>query len=411
MRFAEEFRWLDSRCLKLAESSPWGGRFLGAAYRGLFSLALAPLDRRPPVARVAMRVAGHPLTMIAVGSPPWSLYFAQLADDGSGSREPMGRVPLTRLRGGLRRWEAEADIVVVRGGRLLASCLARRYFVLPEWIRCVYNLDRPLKWTRSLKHSLRPVVNGETDHCVTGDLDTVRWFYERMHRPMLLVRYGGTARLFGREYVVRTVRCGGLMLVRHRGRAVAGSTFEVFGDSLRVMFLGVLDADPELYREHVPTWVYYHLIELGRELGCRRVDFGGSRPVLTDGLTTHKLSWNMVPATRPDSHYDVCLRVCRDTPAVRELLVRNPFFCRRGAHLAIVACRRAADDRQFDRQARQIESITARPPAVLVDCGGGGDDPRFERHIDARGGLLPALERARLAVRRLAGGRNGGRGL
>jgi len=398
----KDVRWrLDHEVRRLAASSAPCSPLV-RALDALADAAALAVDLTLPVIRASGVVHGEPLAVIAAGSEPWSLYLVEraLADDYHVER--LGRAAALNLPRLLPRWEAEADIVILRLGRLLSRFVSHRYFPLPEWVDFSYPL-RPFTppeeiRSKSLKHNLSTVRKGRTSARRTRDPRDIDFFYRRMYRPTLLARYGSRAKVFSPSIVSAVARTGVLLLVDLDGRPAGGVALDRRGRVLRATFLGVLDADPRLYKLHVPAAIYYHAIMEGHKAGCDEVNFGGSRPVLSDGLTFHKLRWNMTPRTRDSNYFMLNLRICSNTGATRRFLALNPFVFERSGALHSLGCR-LPDGGVGRAQAGRASGIDVDGSRIVIDLAqGGGVDgvPAGVSRIVARApDLLDALDEAR----------------
>lgn len=435
MSLSDGLHWLDDRLLLAIDSGSLVSRPLEAAFRAANGLAAAALDTVVPVTRWAGTLGDQPMTIIAAGRSHWAQYLARRAGgmgSGGGPGSASGRevagtlrpevlrpVSLAGLPAALRLWEREADVVTVRAGALASSLLRGRYLRLPEWVSFSYPLvpyEPPeIACGRSVRHSLVEIKQGRTSYEVSRRPEDLRFFYERVYRPTVLFRHGDEARIFDYPFLAMTFGRTGVMWLLRDGQRVGGVAFDRCGPALRARLLGVVDADPELYRIHVPALIYYHFIQMARKAGYSLADFGGCRAPLTDGLTAHKVRWGMVPRVKKDSHFCLNLRVCRDTPATRRFMASLPCFLEARRRLGVLAVHDPASPEAATGLAL-AEEVRGGLAKILVDLGERGrsgdpgehgrpgdpgergrpGDPRelrgFSKIVKAPSGLVEALD-------------------
>lgn len=433
MSLSDGLHWLDDRLLLAIDSGSLVSRPLEAAFRAANGLAAAALDTVVPVTRWAGTLGDQPMTIIAAGRSHWAQYLARRAGgmgSGGGPGSASGRevagtlrpevlrpVSLAGLPAALRLWEREADVVTVRAGALASSLLRGRYLRLPEWVSFSYPLvpyEPPeIACGRSVRHSLVEIKQGRTSYEVSRRPEDLRFFYERVYRPTVLFRHGDEARIFDYPFLAMTFGRTGVMWLLRDGQRVGGVAFDRCGPALRARLLGVVDADPELYRIHVPALIYYHFIQMARKAGYSLADFGGCRAPLTDGLTAHKVRWGMVPRVKKDSHFCLNLRVCRDTPATRRFMASLPCFLEARRRLGVLAVHDPASPEAATGLAL-AEEVRGGLAKILVDLGergqpgGPGEDGRsggFSKIVKAPSGLVEALDGVLGDLDRLVAGR------
>lgn len=180
---------------------------------------------------------------------------------------------------------------------------------------------------RERKRQRRRVRDYRYDFAVTGRDADFEFFYDRMHVPTMRARHGEHARTLGRAQAFREVfRAGFLLLVRSGGQPVAGVLCRADGRTCHARLVGWLDGDPaHLRREAIKTGNHFLLAWAGRA-GFTAVDFQGGEPFLTKGTFQSKRHLGaraVVPGTGLGLAR-VRLTAGRDTPALRDMLARNP---------------------------------------------------------------------------------------
>ena len=286
--------------------------------------------------------AGRPLSMLVAGPLNRVQWLVDRAFEDPPAREPLGHVPGWRLARTLRRMRGSADLVVARVARLSARPLGfdDDWLPVPEWIGMrldePFDLDAIARRSHSARDDIRRVRRdwrAETTHAAV-DFEA---FYRDMYLPFLHRRYRGEGFLRSARRLRRAFRRGGLLCVRRRGERLAGLVYETRRGTFNGIALGVQDGDEGWMRAGAVAALYVHMIDLARSLGCRSIDWHGSRPSLTDGVTRFKRKWGAVAYDRPQVLHTTLLRWERMSPAVLALLERMPLVFHDDEGLSAVA--------------------------------------------------------------------------
>ncbi|UQI45300.1 GNAT family N-acetyltransferase [Streptomyces sp. HU2014] len=154
-------------------------------------------------------------------------------------------------------------------------------------------------------------------------------FYERMHLPTMRRRHGEATRSLSAALAYECLfRKGILFFLVEDGTRVAG-VLCARGRHHRVLtmrLLGVLDGAEQYYADGAVRALTHFTLEWADAHGFDHVDLSGCEPFLSKGIFQFKQRFH--PECRlPDDHFGgkrLVLRVGRDTPRVRDLLVANP---------------------------------------------------------------------------------------
>jgi hypothetical protein len=191
-------------------------------------------------------------------------------------------------------------------------------------------------------------------------------------------RHRDDARTTGREQAYQALfRAGFLLLVRSHGQPVAGILCRVAGRTCHARLVGWLDGDPvHLRREAVKTGNHF-LLGWARGAGLAAIDFQGGEPFLTKGTfqaKRHLGAAAVVPAAGL-GRARITLRTGRDTPAMRDLLSRNPAIALTGDGGDLAAV---------------YFTDAARPPRLDIPCSCPGIGAHRLIDLDKFAGPRPA---------------------
>ncbi|MGH7801710.1 MAG: hypothetical protein ACREOW_13975 [Thermodesulfobacteriota bacterium] len=285
---------------------------------------------------------GHPGTVIVAGSLHevnhliWGLFEDQPKWD------PICEVPLWKLARTLRRLRISADLTIARLDQFSARLFfGADYLVVPEWIgsRLVVPED-PLKLaheSHSLEEDLRIVCKNRLTYEVTHAEKDFMVFYHTMYAPFIVKRHGQQAVVHDIYRIRRIFNRGGLLLVKQNGQPVAGVIFQEKNQILRLFFLGTLNGAWAPVKAGAIAGLYLFSIEHAKTLGCKIVDFGGSRPSLNDGLLRYKKKWGMNLIDKSDNYYEFLVYWNHFNNSVISFLSNTPLIFRNHHGLSAIS--------------------------------------------------------------------------
>ena len=299
---------------------------------------------RIPVAilRGATCLDGHPGTMIVAGAEPWVDYLPHRFFKDPPQREVIGKVPLWTLPHILKSLWTSADLTVARLDRLSARLLFNAdYLAIPEWVGSWLtvpdDLARRVRATGSIREDMRKIRReGFTAEVSHAEAD-FEMFYRTMYVPFIRNRHGAQAIIRNAHQLRRWFRRGGLVWVRHGGQRIAGGLVERRDNVILLRALGTADGESEPVKAGALAALYYYEIEYAHTRGCTRVDFGGSRPSLNDGVLRFKRKWGVRLVEKHDVRYDFLLHWNRLDETATTFLSQTPVIFRHQGGLSTVA--------------------------------------------------------------------------
>jgi hypothetical protein len=119
-----------------------------------------------------------------------------------------------------------------------------------------------------------------------ADLDL---FYEKMYVAYIMKRFKDPGIIKKAIFQKSLGKTSELCLLKKDGQPVAGCLFDHVGDAYILLTLGVTD---EAYvKEGATAALYYYGIRRAHGLGAKYIDFGLSRPFISDGVLQYKGRW------------------------------------------------------------------------------------------------------------------------
>jgi hypothetical protein len=201
-------------------------------------------------------------------------------------------------------------------------------FVLPRWLKMYLNVDLSLSFIkqggyiprRIRKHSLE-VEKGFLDQ------DFV-FFYEKMYKPYIARRHKDSAIVENCKMMLRDFKRKNSIIyfIIKDGIRVAGLYEQNYNGIPFMYAVGVLDGSDDLMRMSVIGALYYFALKDHKEHKIKRVNIGGTSPLLKDGLTMFKLS---LGAKASEIQYQDSLKLkllpFGNSSAVKSFLTSNSF--------------------------------------------------------------------------------------
>lgn len=285
------------------------------------------------------------LRIIQIGRESLDPYIVRMLYGEFLKSEKVGSVLAWNLARAMRRWEAKADLIFFRNTHVQPPGeLACRMLMLPYFAQQVVDLPPPSSdllshffnesthWT--LKSNLRSIRKARFEHEFTRDPELLNYFYHHLYVPYIKERYLDTAEIFPWPSFRDVYGGMDLLLIRRKGRIVAGCVSQQIGNTYRMHVAGVLSADKDFLKTGIVSALYWFSFNEAHRLGCREVDLGVSRPFLRDGLLEYKKKWRSRITTSIYRRPGLWLLPCGSRPPMYRTLEDNPFFCEQDGRLS-----------------------------------------------------------------------------
>ncbi|MFZ1744923.1 MAG: hypothetical protein WAU17_03315 [Nitrospirales bacterium] len=300
--------------------------------------------------------------IVVAGLQPWADYLPRRFFACAPRREVVGSVPVWALPSFLKRLAVDADIIVARIDRVSARLFFEDgYLVVPESIGCrlslPVDLDKLAQASRSVKEDLgmlrREGFTMEVSHR-EADCEA---FYSSMYLPFVQKRHGEFAVIHKVHQLRRKFRRGGLIWLRRGDQRIAAALFEREGEVFRGVALGTAGGDLSLMKQGALAALYIFEIKCAQEGRCTSIDFGGTPPILNDGLLRFKRKWGVQLMDEHQTPYDYLVRWERPNEQVLNFLADVPLIFRNHGHLAGLSAIRLNDVAHADQASMMHRSL------------------------------------------------------
>ena len=276
---------------------------------------------------------GEPLRILVADDGATLSYVKTLAFDEEPEIAKTGRIgafAAPKLLG------VDADLVFVGANCLLSKHYARRGFrLVPRWVRLflpttqepysrLYDFGRQTR--KYFKWMLKKVSDEGFECEFISEPGWLRGFYDEFYRPYALSKFGEDAIIHGYQKLESAFRQGSGAEVRKDGKVLAGAIVSRRGQILRIPHFGVALDCLNAFRDGSAFALDYFIVQHAHSNGFGYVDFGHSRPFLSDGILRYKLNWHMDVLDDDDAIGVYAVAAPGNTPSAQKFLAANRFY-------------------------------------------------------------------------------------
>ncbi len=261
------------------------------------------------ILRGETRANSRPGTLLFAGDRHRIEYISDRFFENKPDRENLCQVSLWNLAPTLKRLRGSADLTVVHIDRFSARLFFDAdYLAVPEWVGSMLTLpENPGEIARgnhSLKDALRIVRRNKLSLEISRADEDFEQFYRTMYVPFIRSRHGERAVVRDFYRMRQAFRQGGLLWVLRDSERISGQLFRRRREVLQVVAMGTAKGELTPVKDGAGTALDLFTINHAKELGCKFIDFGGSRPCLSDGLLRYKRKWGVSLIEQHDLWYD-----------------------------------------------------------------------------------------------------------
>jgi hypothetical protein len=160
-------------------------------------------------------------------------------------------------------------------------------FVLPRWVKMYMDVDLSLSNHKKIKDIRRLINKYSFDVEKVSSYHDFVFFYEKMYRPYIASRHRQSAVIEDCKKMLHDFRSekSAIYFILYEGIRIAG-LYEQTENGIPYMHaLGVLNGDEDLLKMGVISVLYYYALVDHHNNKIKRVNIGGTSPLLQDGLT------------------------------------------------------------------------------------------------------------------------------
>lgn len=234
--------------------------------------------------------------------------------------------------------EKTAGLLFVRTHAFLKYILRDGFIAIPEYIKQILDVKKDEKEIRQDFHKglkkteLRRIRKYGYSYEISTDPEKIKFFYQNMYLPFISKRHKEYAHLDSLE-ITQKETTAGIMFAKKDNQCVGGASMQKKADTLIIKKFGILDADDSVYKHSILGALYYFLITFAKENGYKKVDFGFTPPILSDGILIYKNKWgSKIKHVWGDSSIFL-LKICQPNDSLKKILADSPLITIRGSKL------------------------------------------------------------------------------
>lgn len=190
----------------------------------------------------------------------------------------------------------KADLIIVEITKLTRPFVNSGGFILPRWFNTLIDVgDSLAAIERSNDHKR---INKFGFTCQERfSVEDLKFFYERMFIPYISTRHTESSVIVDFSYFLKRLRKkdSRLFFLLKDNEPVAASFNERKNGMIKFSGLGVLDAKREILTMGAIRALYYFMLLQYKKENVQTINFGGTSPLLSDGLTRFKSSLHAFP--------------------------------------------------------------------------------------------------------------------
>ncbi|MFC1792032.1 WecB/TagA/CpsF family glycosyltransferase [Planctomycetota bacterium] len=278
--------------------------------------------------------SGQKLAIIYAGHDLDKNFLVRLAFDGASEEHYIGKKWLWQIPQTVKKDDRDCSLAVVEvpnSFRALSEKMKCLY--IPSWVNgeTDISVDNPLLFKHkntSLKSDLNKLRKNKLQFEVTNDLSELHNFYYNMYLPYISKVHGSTSKIMSYDYVKREFRKGGLfndlLLIKEQEEYIAGVLLHYKKNRAKLSTLGVKDGRLDYVKGGAIGAICYFSVQYLSEKGFTRIDFGGSRSFLKDGVLRFKRKWNQKISNKKEIGF--LIKMISKTEAVKGFFLNNPFI-------------------------------------------------------------------------------------
>ncbi|HEX9811529.1 MAG TPA: hypothetical protein VGA88_05525 [Burkholderiales bacterium] len=188
--------------------------------------------------------------------------------------------------------------------------------------------NKRLEQSENARKDVKRILRKGYGYTISTAATDFEMFYDSMYLPYLARRFGGQGMAVPRDLFTKGTQADAeLLVVTWNGEPVAGVVLRYSdGEPPAAWILGVRGGDLELVKQHVLMALHYFEVKHVSEKGLTRLQLGGARPFLRDGVLQFKKKWGAkIMSAHEHERQWFALRIVDDSPGARSFLTHNPF--------------------------------------------------------------------------------------
>lgn len=278
--------------------------------------------------------SGRELGILFAGLEINKNYIRTLAFDDSCLEHHVGRKWLWAVRKVHQKQGHDCSLLVIEAPHCSGILSAKlNYLYIPAWVTGELDISAERSAifrsrNKSLQSDLRRIRKNNLHFEVTASPSQLHNFYYTMYVPYTTGAHGDRSKIMTYGYVKAEFEKRGLftdlLLVKENEECIAGVLLRCGKDKAKLSTLGVKDGNQDYVGHGAIGAVFYFAIQYLVDKGFTKIDLGGSRAFLKDGVLRYKRKWRQRISSKKGAAFLV--KVLSQTQGLKGFLLNNPFI-------------------------------------------------------------------------------------
>ncbi|GIL20018.1 MAG: hypothetical protein BroJett041_11320 [Candidatus Jettenia caeni] len=198
---------------------------------------------------------------------------------------------------------------------------AEKGFLIPCWISQEADISVD---TATLRKYEKQINKWNLQFEMTNERYQFDKFYNTMHLPYITKVYGNGAFLMPYENMKKNLKKCDLLLIKKDNEHIGGNLIIYEKDVPRLWSLGIKDGNTDYLKTGVTIAIDYFAIKYLKQKGYKKLNFGGTRAFLHDGVLQYKKRWGLQIVG--SSKMGFLIQPLTKSVNVKNFFLRNPFI-------------------------------------------------------------------------------------
>ena len=211
------------------------------------------------------------------------------------------------IQSAVKKLFLNTGLIIIKDKKLAAK-FSEEVIMQPNFIELEIPLPNTLdeyytSITGDARNNLKKAKKVGFSFTISHDRKWVDVFFTQFYSPSMLNRHDDDAYLMSKDEMISLINHSGaeFLQISLDNQCVASAIAVHEGEKYSYAKVGWLKGDNALLEQGVTTAIYQHLIERAFELGCKKINLGGTPPFLESGVLKYKAKWQ--PRFCPDIYY------------------------------------------------------------------------------------------------------------
>ncbi len=246
----------------------------------------------------------------------------------------IGRKWLWDIRGIAKKKGYNCSLLVTEVPNFLRRLSEKmKCFYLPSWIsgeidasfeeHAIFN-----NRNNTLMSDLRRIKRNKLYYEVAHELSQLQNFYYNMYLPYITKVHGDRSIIPSYDYVKSEFKRRGssntLLLVKKKEEYIGGVLLLCRKNKTKLWIGGLKNGNLDYVRDGAIGALFHFSVQYLKQKGFTRINFGGSRPFLKDGVLRYKRKWNQKISNRKETGFLV--KMVSKTDGAKSFFLNNPFI-------------------------------------------------------------------------------------